>query len=107
MLNKHKHEMLDRKLSCKSLSPVRFPLSSFHWQSAGFVRAVKEDYKCRVFYYLVLKASYATTVIILTTVLFYKIIKDDETSLPESELAPSLFVEGSARCSLFPLDTWN
>lgn len=51
--------------------------------------AEKEDYKCRVFYYLALKAQYAATVIISTAVLFYKIVKDDETAPPESELALS------------------
>lgn len=66
------------------------------------MRAGKEDYKCRVFYYLALKAQYAATVIISTAALFYKIVKDDETALPESELELSLVMEGSARCSISP-----
>lgn len=41
----------------------------------------KEDYKCRIFYYLALRAQYAATVIISTAVLFYKIVKDDETAV--------------------------
>lgn len=66
------------------------------------MRAEKEDYKCRVFYYLALKAQYAATIIISTTVLFYKIVKDDETALPGSEHALSLVMEASVRCSIFP-----
>jgi len=63
------------------------------------VRAQKEDCKCRVFYYLALKAQCAATVIISTAVLFYKIVKNDETALAESELTLSLVMEGSVRCS--------
>lgn len=95
--------MLHRKLSCQCLSTLlSLPYAG---KGAAFVSVQKQDYKCEVFYYLALKAWYAATVIILTTTLFYKIIKDDETALPESELALSLLLEGSARCSLcFPRD---
>ncbi len=84
-----------------------FPLSIFQslvstGKDGSFVRAGEEDYKCRVFYYLALKAQYAATVIISTTVLFYKIVKNDETAPPESELELSLVMEGSARCSISP-----
>lgn len=90
--------MLDRKLSANPFLLSTFLSLLSLGKGAGFVSVMKEDYKCEVFYYLALKAWYATTVIILTTVLFYKIIKDDETALPEST---ALFVEGSVRCSLF------
>lgn len=43
------------------------------------------DCKCRVFYYLVLKAQHAATVIISTAGLFCKIVIDDKTALAESE----------------------
>lgn len=81
-------------------------LSTFHSlvstsKGAGFVRTGKEDYKCRDFYYLALKAQYAATVIISTAVLFYKIVKDDETAQLESKHALSLVMEESERCSIF------
>lgn len=74
--------MVDWDLSCK----IPFLLSTFHslvstGKDGGFVRAQKEDCKCRVFYYLALKAQCAATVIISTAVLFYKIVKDDETAV--------------------------
>lgn len=74
--------MVDWDLSCK----IPFLLSTFHslvstGKDEGFVRAQKEDCKCRVFYYLALKALCAATVIISTAVLFYKIVKDDETAV--------------------------
>ena len=80
-------------------------LNTFHslistGKDACSVRAGKEDYKCRIFYYLALKAQYAATVIISTAVLFYKIVKDDETAEPDSEPTLSLVMEGSARCSM-------
>lgn len=100
----HIHETHERRTRFVQVSSL---LATFHslvstGKDAGFVRAWKEDYKCRFFYYLALKAQYAATVIISTAVLFYKIVKDDETTLLESELALSLVTEGSARRSIFP-----
>lgn len=46
-----------------------------------------------------LKAQYTVTVIIPTTALFYKIVKDDETETPATALARSLVIEG--RCKMF------
>lgn len=64
-------------------------------KTAAFVRAEREDCKCRLFYYLALKARHAATVIISTAVLFYKIVKDDETALAEREYLLSPVLEGS------------
>lgn len=87
-------------------SPLQIPflLSTFRslvstGKDTGFVRAGKEHYKCWVFYYLALKAQHTATIIISTAVLFYKIVKDDETALPESEIKPCLVMEG--KCEMF------
>lgn len=113
-VEEHKHFTYSINTNTKNVTqetPANsFLFSTFHTlhsagKGAGFVSVMKEDYKCEVFYYLALKAWNAATVIILTTVLFYKIIKDDETALPESELALSLFMEVSLRCSLFFQET--
>lgn len=44
---------------------------------------------------------FAATVIISTAVLFYKIVKDDETEVPAIQLARSLVIQGSVRCFSF------
>lgn len=100
--NTHKHTRWWTGISPADpfFPPLHLPPSCLYWQRR---RLCEEHYKCRVFYYLALKAQYAATVIISTTVLFYKIVKDDEMALPESELEPSVVMEGRARCSIFPV----
>lgn len=100
------HTSVSCVLAWASLSlPATFHSLVSTGKDGGFERAGKpgkEDYKCWIFYYLALKAQYAATVIISTAALFYKIVKDDETALPATELALSLVIEGSARCFIFP-----
>lgn len=88
--------MVDRARSYATFFPPHFPLPCFCWQRRELCEN-REDCKCRVFYYLALKAQYAATVIISTAVLFDKIVKDDETVEPVSDIPPCLVIEGSVR----------